>query len=177
MVKVSDVLPFNGTLAAPNALMITGAPTTVILAFAVFPTLPSVEVTCVLLFFTPPVVPVTFNETAHEVFGASVAPVSVATPPPLAAVAVPPHVLFNAFGVATTSPAGRLSVNAIPVSGMVFEAGFVIVSVKLVEPFTGILAAPNAFAIVGGVATVRFAVAVFPVPPFVEETVPVVLVN
>jgi len=56
-VKVSDVEPFSGTLAAPNALMITGAPTTVMLAFEVLPVPPSVEVICTLLFFTPAVVP------------------------------------------------------------------------------------------------------------------------
>jgi hypothetical protein len=48
--------------------------------------------------------------------------------------------------------------------------------VSEVAPFNGILAAPNAFAIVGGEATVRFAVAVFPVPPFVELTAPEVFV-
>ena len=39
------------------------------------------------------------------------------------------------------------------------------------------LAAPNALVIVGGVATVKLAEAVLPVPPLVEVTFPVVLVN
>jgi len=45
MVKLSEVEPFSGIEAAPNALMITGAPTTVIEAFDVLPVPPSVEVT------------------------------------------------------------------------------------------------------------------------------------
>jgi len=36
--------------------------------------------------------------------------------------------------------------------------------------------APNALEMLGGVATVNVAEAVFPVPPFVEETFPVVFV-
>lgn len=121
--------------------------------------------------------PVTFAETVQEVFGARVVPTSVTAPEPATAVAVPEHVLVNAFGVATTNPGGRLSVNAIPVSEIVFAAGFAIVNVKLVEPFKGTAAAPNAFTIVGGVATLKFAVAVLPVPPLVEVTAPVVFTN
>jgi len=41
--------------------------------------------------------------------------------------------------------------------------GLVMLKVREVEPFNGMLAAPNAFVIVGGVATVRLAVAVLPV--------------
>ena len=79
-------------------------------------------------------------------------------------------------GPATTSPAGRLSVNARPVS-VTFVFGFVIENVKDVVPFRGIAAAPNDFVIEGAEATVKFAVAVFPVPPLVELTAPVVFVN
>ena len=45
---------------------------------------------------------------------------------------------------------------------------------SVVVPFNGIVAAPNAFVIVGGLATDKLAVAVLPVPPFVEVTLPVV---
>jgi len=41
---VSDVEPFSGMLAAPNALMITGGATTVMEAFEILPVPPSVEV-------------------------------------------------------------------------------------------------------------------------------------
>lgn len=177
IVNVSEVDPFNATLAAPNALIITGGAITVRLAFVVFPAPPSVDVTCVLLFFIPPLVPVLLTVIVQEVFGARVAPVRLTEPEPETAVTVPAQVLVNPFGVETTSPAGSVSVNAIPVSGIVLAAGLVIVSVKLVEPFRGIVAAPNALVIVGGVATVRFAVAVLPVPPFVDETAPVVFTN
>src|SRR6476619_5749301 len=62
-----------------------------------------------------------------------------------------------------------------PVSARVVF-GLLMVNVSEVVPFSGMLAAPKAFVMLGGVATVRFAVAVFPVPPFVEVTFPVVLV-
>src|ERR1051326_6165931 len=48
--------------------------------------------------------------------------------------------------------------------------------VNEVLAFSRMLAAPKAFVIVGGVPTVRFALAVLPVPPLVEVTLPVVLV-
>jgi hypothetical protein len=53
----------------------------------------------------------------------------------------------------------------------------VAVKVNEVDPFSGIEAAPKTLTIAGGVATVRFAVAVLPVPPLVEVTLPVVFVN
>src|SRR6266567_888458 len=176
MVKVKLVEPLSGMLAAPNALMMTGGATTVTVALEVLPVPPSVEVTCTLLFFTPAVVPVTFTLKVHEALITKVAPASVMLPEPAAAVIVPPpHDPVRPFGVATTRPAGSVSVNATPVRGMVLAAGFVIVKLKLVEPFSGIVAAPNALVMVGGVATARFAVAVLPVPPLVELTLPVVL--
>src|SRR5579864_8815066 len=50
------------------------------------------------------------------------------------------------------------------------------VNVNDVVPFSGMLAAPKALVIVGGVATVKLAEAVLPVPPLVELTAPLVLV-
>jgi hypothetical protein len=52
----------------------------------------------------------------------------------------------------------------------------VILNVSEVVPFSGMLAAPKALAMLGAVATVRLAVAVLPVPPLAEVTAPVVLV-
>lgn len=127
------------------------------------------------MFFTPAVVPCTFTETVQDAFAASVPADRLTLDEPAVAVAVPPHVLFSAFGVATTRPAGRLSVNAIPFN-VTPVLGFVMVKVSEVVPFSGMLAAPNTFVIDGGAATVRFAVAVLPVPPLVELTAPVVLV-
>ena len=84
---------------------------------------------------------------------ATVPPVRLTLPLPAVAVVVPPHVLLRPFGAATTSPAGNVSVNATPVSATVFAAGLVIVKVRLVMPFTGIAAAPNALLMLGGATT------------------------
>src|SRR5260221_14005221 len=107
MVKVRLVEPFSGIEPAPKALIITGGATTVMLAFDVLPVPPSVEVTCTLLFFTFAVVPCTSSETVQLALAASVAADKLAEPAPATAVAVPPHVLLNVFGVSTTSPAGK----------------------------------------------------------------------
>src|SRR5438270_4066498 len=50
------------------------------------------------------------------------------------------------------------------------------VNVSEVVPFKGICAAPKALVMEAGVATVKLAEAVLPVPPLVEVTLPVVLV-
>ena len=173
--KLKLVEPFSGIEAAPNALMMTGGPTTVIEALDVLPVPPSVEVTCTLLFLTPTTVPCTSTETVHEPLVASVPDARLMEPDPPTAVTVPPQVLLR-FGVeATTKPAGKLSVNAMPLSATpVF--GLLMVNVSEVVPFNGMLAAPNSLLIEGGDATVRFAEAVLPVPPLVEVTFPVVLV-
>jgi len=174
-VKLSEVDPFNETLAAPNALIMTGGAVTVIFALDVFPVPPSVEVTCTLLFFTPAAVLCTFRETVHDALAASVPADKLAVPEPASAVVVPPQVLVRLFGVATASPAGKLSVKPKPVSGTpVF--GLFMLNVSDVVPVRGIVAAPNALVIAGGLATVRFAEAVFPVPPFVELTAPLTFV-
>ena len=93
---------------------------------------------------------------------------------PATAVAVPPQLLVNPLGVATTSPVGSVSVTATPACATVLAAGLVIVIVKLVVPFRAIAAAPKAFAIVGGAITVKFVVVLAdtPVPPFVDVIAP-----
>ena len=152
--KLED--PFSGMVAAPNALIITGAEMTVTLAFEVLPVPPLVDVTVTLLFFTPAVVPVTFNEIVQLAPGARLAPLTLAEDEPLTAAAVPEQVEFRFAGVAATKPAGRLSVNAIPLR-VEFALGFVRVNVRLVEPFSAMLAAPKTLVIAGGAMTVRLA--------------------
>jgi hypothetical protein len=129
------------------------------------------------LFSTPAVVPVTFTENVHEPLPTSVAAARLTLPAPAVAVIVPPPQLpvRPLFGVATTKPAGKVSVKPIPVSPTdVF--GFVMLKVKLVEVFSAIEAAPNDFVITGGEATVMVAVLlVVPVPPSVEVITFVVL--
>jgi hypothetical protein len=115
------------------------------------------------LFLTPAVVPVTFRANVQDAVAGSVPPDRLALDDPAVAVAVPPHVLDNAFGVATTKPAGNVSVNATPDNAVV-AFGLVIEKVKLVVPPTGIDAAPKALAI-DGAPTVMLADAVLPVPP------------
>jgi hypothetical protein len=72
----------------------------------------------------------------------------------VAVIVPPPHVPVRPFGVATTNPVGKVSLNATPVSDTVFAAGLVIVNVRLAVPFRGIVAAPNVLLIVGGAITV-----------------------
>lgn len=146
-------------------------------AVAVLPVPPFVALTVpVVLTCVPAVTPVTFTENEHEPLAATLPPVKVTLEEPAAPVTVPPQEPFSPFGVATTKPEGKLSVNATPVSATPFAGGLVIVKVRDVEPPNPMLAAPNALAMTGGLATVRFADAVFPVPPLVELTAPVVFV-
>ena len=170
MVKVRWVFPFSGMLLTKNALAIVVGATTVMEAFEVFPVPAVVELTVTLLFFTPAVVPVTFTMIVQEVVVASVAPDKLTTDEPGTAVGAVLQVLLSPLGVATTIPAGNVSVNATPVSATL-AFGFEMLKVRVVDPFTGMLGAPNILRMLGGEATASDAVAVFPVPPLVEETV------
>jgi hypothetical protein len=174
--KVKVVVPFSGIVAAPNALVIVGGVATARFAVAVLPVPPLVEVTLPVVFVKfPDAVPVTLTWTAQLLFVAMVPPVRVMVPEPAIAVAVPPHVFVTPLGVATTIPAGSVSVKATPVSATALAAGFVTVKVRAVVPFKGIAAAPNALAMEGGATTLIDAEAVPPVPPSVDVTLPVVL--
>src|SRR5882672_902558 len=102
-------------------------------------------------------------------------PVRLMLVEPATAVAVPPQVLVSPLGVDTTSPTGRVSVNATPVSTTAFAAGFVIVNVRAVVPFSAIVEGLKTLAIDGGATTLMLAEAVPPVPPSVDVTFPVVL--
>jgi D-ribose pyranose/furanose isomerase RbsD len=167
-VKLSEVEPFSGMLAAPKTFAMVGGATTVMEALEVLPVPPLVEVTWTLLFFTPAVVPWTFTETVQLAPGASDAPLKPTEEEPAVAVAVPLQVVFRLFGVATTSPAGKLSVKATPFR-VRFTLVLLTVNVSEVVPFSGIVAAPNALAIVGGLMTVKLADEVLPLPASVER--------
>ena len=178
MVNVTLVEPLSGILLAPNALVMVGGATTVrAAALLVLPAPVSLELIApVVLDLGPAVVPVTFRLMLHGVFAAKVPPLRLKLVLPLVAPGtVPPQVLLRFGTVATTNPPGRLSVTERPVSAKL-EFGLLMLNVKLVEPFSGIVAAPKALLMVGGVATVRVAVLLVPpVPPLVELTLPVVL--
>ena len=157
-------------------MVVVAGATTVIDAFEVLPTPPSVELTVTELFFTPAVLPVTLSEKLQLALGANEAAESPTLEVPATAVIVPPpQEPDNPFGVVTTRPAGRLSVKPIPVS-VVAVLGLVMVKVSEVLALGATVAAPNALTIVGGLATSSVAVAALPVPPLVEVTAPVVFV-
>src|SRR5215469_13374848 len=157
MVKVTVVVPLNGIEVGLNALLIVGGATTVTVAFAVLLLPPSVELTCTELILSPAVVPCRFTETAHEALAASVPPDRLTELAPAIAVGVPPQVLLRPGVEATTNPAGRLSVNANPLS-VTLLFGLVMLMVSKVVPFSGIFVGANVLLTLGGLATVRVAV-------------------
>jgi hypothetical protein len=54
--------------------------------------------------------------------------------------------------------------------------GLLMLRLRVVVPFSGMVVAPKLFVILGGEATVRLADAVLPVPPLVAVTLPLVFV-
>lgn len=165
------VAPDGETLSVSDAV-------TVKLAEAVLPVPPLVELAApVVLVKVPPDVPVTFNVTVQLPTAAMEPPLSEMLVVPAVAVTVPPQVEVRPLGVEMIKPEGSVSKNATPDSLTVFAAGLVIVKVKLVVPFSAMLAAPKASAIEGGAATAIVAEALPPVPPSVDATLPVVLIG
>jgi hypothetical protein len=103
--------------------------------------------------------------------GASEALESATDPDPAIAVAVPPvQLLLKLFGVATTSPEGNVSVNAIPFS-VELLLGLLTWNERLVVPLSGIDVAPKVLVIDGGSMTVNVAEDVLPFPASVESMV------
>jgi len=175
MVKLSVVVPFNGMVDAPKAFVIDGGATTVIGAVLLArPVPPFVELTAPVVFVNAPaVVPVTSTETVHGPLVPIEPPLRLTDVALATGVNVPPQVFDPPGLLATTRPAGKLSVKPTPVSDI--EFGLLRVKVSNVEPFSGIVDAPKAFVIVGGASTVSGAVLLAaPVPPLVELTAPVV---
>ena len=176
-VKLNEVAPFRGIVTAPNAFVIPGGEITLRFAVAVFPFPALAEVTAaVVLVRLPADVPFTLKLNVHDALAAMLAPDKLTLLAPALAVMVPPpQVPVKPFGVATARPAGKVSVNPTPPSARVFAAGFVMVKLRVVVPFNGIVAAPNDLPIDGGNSTVMLADAVPPVPPSTDVTAPVVL--
>lgn len=108
--------------------------------------------------------------------GPIVPPVRVTEVAPGTAVNVPPQSLLILGTAATTRPAGKLSVNVIPVKvtsllgGVELLFGFSMVKLNKVDWFWAMVLGRNSLLIVGGKATPRVADAVLPVPPLVELT-------
>jgi len=172
IVNCSEVVAFRAIVEGLKTFAMDGGASTWMVAVAVLPVPPSVEVTApVVLTCAPAAMLVTLTENVQEALVAIVPPLRLIEPEPGVAVIVPaPHVPVMPFGVETTRPAGRLSVKATPLSATV-RFGLVIVKLSEVEPFSGMLAAPNAFAIDGGATTVIEAFDVLPVPAVASLTV------
>jgi hypothetical protein len=135
MVKLNNVVPFTVTVLGKNSLLMVGGKATDRVAEAEFPLPPSFEATGPVVFGYDPVKAlVTLTLTAQELFAATVPPVRETLADPSGAEAVPPQVLASEPGVATTRLAGKLSVNARPVSGCVFAEGLVMVMVSVLVP-------------------------------------------
>src|SRR5262249_18768967 len=154
MVNVSDVVAFNEIVAGLNALAIDGGATTVTLADAAVPVPPSFDVTeLVVLFCNPAAVPVTFTENVQDKPDATVPPLRLITLVFCVAVTVPPHEFVSPLGVEIISPAGSVSLKAIPLNAtVVFE--LLMPKVSEVDPFSGIEVAPNNLLSTGGDTTV-----------------------
>ncbi len=178
-VKVNVVVPFTGTAGAPNALVMVGGAITLRAAEAALPMPPLLDtIALVVLVKSPATIPVTLTLTVQEAAAPSVIPETLMLVAPAVAVIVPVvQVPVRPGEFATTIPAGRLSVNPIPTSGSGFTAGFVIVKVTVVLPFSAILDAPKALPMVGGARTTTntVAAAVFPEPPSLDVTAVVAL--
>lgn len=173
-VKVSAETPFGAIAVGLKALAIAGGATTTIDAEAAAPVPPSVEViNPVVLFCVPGAMPTTFTENVHEPPAGSVPPERFTTDAP----EMPPVVMVPApqepvrpLGVATFRPTGSVSPKPMPVNATV-AFGLVTVKVRVVVPFSGIVAAPNALVKIGGAVTVRVAVEVLPAPLSLAVTV------
>src|SRR5262245_28919998 len=173
MLNVSEVVPFNGMLAAPKVLVIDGGLATVRFAVAVLPVPPLTEVTApVVLVYWPETAPVTVTENWHWPLAAIVAPVRE-MPVGAVVVTVPPQIVAEALP--TVNPVGSVSVKLTPVSETVLAPGLVMVKVSEVVAFSAIVFGVKTLAIDGGATTLIEADAVPPVPPWVELTLPVVL--
>jgi hypothetical protein len=155
MLMVSVLTPSGVIVVGLNDFVSAGGATTVRAAVLLVAPVPaSLEVIALVVFsFVPEVVP--FTPTVKvQIEPAAVEAVNV--PPdrltlllPDVAVIVPlPHEPVTFGVVATTSPAGRLSVNPTPLRPLVVF-GLLIVKLNVLMEFSGILAGLNAFVIVG----------------------------
>src|SRR5947207_9062079 len=151
IVNCNELVAFNAMVVGVKALLSVGGAITLMVADAVPPLPPSVEVTLpVVLFWSPPAVPSTFTENVHDPEAASVAPDRLITLVACVAVIVPPpQVPLKPLGVLMTRPAGSVSLKPTPVNA-VPAFGLLIVKLSEAVPVTAILAAPKALLMVGG---------------------------
>lgn len=120
----------------------------------------------------PALVPVTLAVIVHEPLGATVPPIKLIVLEPAVAVTVPPQAPITLGGFATTSPPGKASLKAAPVS----EAsgfGLMMVKLRLVVALSWIWALPKLLLIDGAplTATILVQVLLQPLLLFVTVTV------
>jgi hypothetical protein len=174
-VKVTDWPKTEGLTEELTAVAVVAGVTVKAAVLLVVPVPPSFEVIApVVLSFVPAVAPNTLTDSVQVLVTGSVPPDKLSDGAPATGAKVPPQVLVAPGGDATTTPAGKLSVNPIPVSAT-FVFGLAMLKVKVLVAPTRIVVGLNALLMVGGVATVRVAVAAAPLPPSVELTGPVLL--
>ena len=123
----------------------------------------------------PAVVPVTLTEKEQELeAGKFNAVIPIVLLPGLAEISAA-QLPARLFGLAITRPVGKMSL-AETFINVTLEFGLVNMKVSEVVPFSGMLAAPNPLAMVGGAITVSLAVLlVAPGPVSLAVIVPVVL--
>ena len=118
------------------------------------PVPPLAELTApVVLVKVPALVPVTLTATVQVAPAATEAPVSEMVAPPTLALAVPAQLSVSPLGTDTTTPLGKASVNATPVSA-VAPFGLVRVKVSVLVPLSETEAGLKALAIDGGAMAV-----------------------
>jgi hypothetical protein len=160
----------------PKDFAMVGAAKTLSVALAVAPGPDSVAlIGSVVFIFAPALVALTLTLSVQEPLAASEPPLKLTLVAAGFAVNVPPQPVLVAIGVASTStPAGKLSLNEMPLSDSL-PLGLLIVKVSVEVSPTLIGVGEKALLKFGGVPTVSVAVPVLPVPPLVEVTLPVVL--
>ena len=176
MVKVRVLEPLTGMALGLNAAELAGGATTEMLALvAAAPVPPSVEAGVPAAFeAVPAAVPFTETVTAQDALWASVPPERLMLDAPAFAVTEPLQVLVTPGVSATTSAAGRLSVNWRPVKSTA-TLGLFKVNVNVAVPLSGMLEAPNELAMVGAATTVTDGLEVLPSPASEDVTVTLVL--
>ncbi len=98
-------------------------------------------------------IPVTLAVIEHEAPEARLPPLQLMTDEPAAAVTVPSQVVDSPLGVATTRPAGKLSVNPTPVS-VVDVLGLLMEKFRAVVSPVKMGFSPKLLAMMGGAITV-----------------------
>jgi hypothetical protein len=163
IVKLNEVEPPCKILVCPNNSPIDGWLSTVKLADAAVPLPSLVELNAlVVLVYEPAVAAVTLILKMHCDPAATVPPERLIEPLPAIAVIVPPpHDPVRPFGVATTRPDGRVSVNARPVAPVELSV-FVTVKISWLVPPGAMVEGLNKIPSVGGEVTVKVALAAVP---------------